>query len=466
MDPENGDFRLRPGSPATGYGCQTFGSIDKSNGRGGPTQIERHAALALAGDRIDVSGPITVDTSWLADTVCVVGDLEIVDAVTLSVAAGVRVEFQGHYRLDVRGRLLALGTAAQPVLLTSSDPEAFKIDASLDGAWNGIRFERTLAANEPSRLEYCVIEYAKSVRDSILVGPLVLDNYSGLQVVNSVIRHNVADRGAALFCFHSACPQLTGCLIYDNHAFIGGAAVYALDSYPRLVNCTIVHNHDLNPEPPTEATAVISYMSKPQVTGCILWENSTNYFLPAQLWEVKPFYTTWSDIDGGWLGEGNFDLDPEFLGGGVHAYSIKTSSPCLNAGDPDTTGLLLPGYDLAGCVRIENEWIDVGAYEGNPVTNVPDALNVVRLWPNLPNPFNPHTVIAFALDRPRELVVEIYDVRGRRITELASGYFEEGKHQVTWDGLNKAGNAVASGVYLVQLRAETILDSRKMMLVR
>ncbi len=425
----------------------------------------------LAGDRIDVSGPITADTSWLADTVRVVGSVEIADEITLSIAAGVRVEFQGHYWLDVRGRLLAIGTATQPVLLTSANPEIFQVDKSLNGAWNGIRFERTTADNDPSRLEYCVIEYAKSVRDSIMVGPLVLENYSGLQVVNSIIRNNVAHHGAALFCFHGASPRLTGCLIHDNHAFTGGSAVYALDSYPQLVNCTIVHNNDLNPEMADAAVALLSYISKPQITGCILWENSTNYHLPAQLWEVKPFYTTWSDIDGGWAGEGNFDLDPEFFNADKQMYGLLTSSPCVDSATPDTTGLQLPPFDLAGGVRVVDGRVDIGAYEGSPLTSVlrdvlPDVQPASCLLTNHPNPFNPQTTIVFTIDRPRELTVAVYDLSGHRIRTLASRHFNAGENELRWNGQDDSGCAVASGVYLIQLRERTIIDSQKITLVR
>jgi len=477
-DPEYGDYRLPVNSPAIGYGCRTFGRLSKSNEPTSELKPQnRPTLLSLVGDRIDVSGPITVDTSWLADTVRVVGDLDLSDQVTLSIAAGVRVEFQGHHRFDIHGCLLALGTSAQPIVMTSSDSDAFTVDTtSLDGAWNGIRFERIAAYNNPSRLAYCVIEYAKSIRDSIMVGPLVLDNYSGVQIVNSVIRHNVGHYGAAVFCFHNASPRLTGCLIYDNSAFVGGSAVYTLDSFPKLVNCTIVHNHDLNPAAPSSAKAILSYFSKPQITSCILWENSTTYELPAQLWEVKPFYTTWSDIEGGWDGEGNFSLIPHFVGGGdyaaivsreEHIYSLETSSPCINAATPDTSGLLLPTWDIAGAVRVHNGRLDVGAYEGNSFTSVlPSVPSTSYFLPNIPNPFNPQTTIVFAVDYPRKLVVEIFDLSGRKIRTLASRYFEVGKHEIRWNGENNLGHSVASGVYLTQLRDQTIIDSRKIMLIR
>ncbi len=421
-----------------------------------------------------MAGPIVADTSWQADTVRVVGDVEILDQVTLSVAAGVRVEFAGHFALGVQGRLLAVGTAADPIFFTSTEPAAFQVDSTLTGAWNGIRFEHTPATNEVSVLEYCVIEYAKALRDTTLVGPLVLVDYSGLRVVNSTIRHNVGNYGAAVFCMHGASPRLTGCLMYDNHAFTGGAAVYALDSYPRLTGCTIAHNHDINPEPPTEATAVLSYMSKPQINSCILWENETNYFLPAQLWEVKPFYTRWSDIDGGYPGEGNFNVDPFFLESGEHPYGLQDESPCLNRGAADTTGLNLPALDLAGNSRLVAGRLDVGAYEGDPTTAVRDDpawpgepwADMPALLPNRPNPFNPRTTIAFTIESRQALTLSVFDAAGRRLALIASGSFAAGTHRVFWNGTDTSGRPVPSGTYLLRLQSPDAVVSRKITLVR
>ena len=42
---------------------------------------------------------------------------------------------------------------------------------------------------------------------------------------------------------------------------------------------------------------------------------------------------TYSDVEGGWTGEGNLDEDPLFAGGGH--YNLTAESPCIDAGDPD-----------------------------------------------------------------------------------------------------------------------------------
>ena len=73
-----------------------------------------------------------------------------------------------------------------------------------------------------------------------MVGALELDRFSQLDVVNTIIRHNVADWGAAMYCIGFAAPNLIGCLITDNVAFKGGSAIYSTDAYPRI---TVGHDN-------------------------------------------------------------------------------------------------------------------------------------------------------------------------------------------------------------------------------
>ncbi len=456
VDPENWDFRLAPGSPAEGYGCQSFppGGIRSRLGRDRAMLVDTPTEWpARRRERLEVSGLIESDTSWEADTILVTGDVEIMDGVTLAIAAGARVEFLGHYALTVQGRLLALGTPEDWILFTSADPGAFQIDSTLAGAWNGLRFEGTPSSNDDSRLEHCVVEYCKAVRDTAFVGPLVLDRFSGLRVINSVIRHNVADYGGALFCMAGAAPRLIGCLITDNYAFEGGGAIYCLDAYPRLIACTLTLNHDLNPEPFDPAAALLSFHSKPQTLGSILWQNSTYYFLPSQFYEAKSYYTRFNDIDGGYAGEGNFDLDPLFLGAGDHPFSLKADSPCVNAGCPDSTGLGLPAFDPAGSPRIMGGRLDTGAYEGNPETDaIATVPGTLRLHPNHPNPFNPSTRIRFTLPRVAQVRLDVLDARGRRVATLVNQELPAGTHSRSWRGRDARGRPAACGVYICRLR--------------
>jgi hypothetical protein len=83
-----------------------------------------------------------------------------------------------------------------------------------------------------------------------------------------------------------------------------------------------------------------------------------------------------------------------------------------------------------------------------------------------PNPFNPRTTIRFSLATDQTVELAVHDLTGRRVRTLVQGHRAAGDHAVLWDGLDDQGRAVASGVYLVQLRGESFVDSRRATLVR
>ncbi|MER3523998.1 MAG: hypothetical protein C4326_08005 [Ignavibacteria bacterium] len=85
---------------------------------------------------------------------------------------------------------------------------------------------------------------------------------------------------------------------------------------------------------------------------------------------------------------------------------------------------------------------------------------------NYPNPFNPTTTIEVGLPVRSDLSLKIYDVLGREVRSFEYAQVPAGLHQIVWDGKNRHGALVASGVYLYQLRAGSVVMSKRMMLVR
>ena len=415
-----------------------------------------------------MAGDFAVDTVWDADTVRVHGDVTVLDGATLTILAGTLVEFQDWYALTVRGRLLALGEPGAPVRFDSDEPYAFAFDSTAAGAWAGIRFPFTRETNAASRLEYCVIEHAKSAGDSCRGGALQVNGFGKLLVVNSILRANAADFGGAIACTHYASPEIAGCLIVENVAFAGGAALHCLDAYPRLVHCTVTANEDRNPNIFDPVAAVYAHQSKPQFAGGILRGNTSQYFEPTQILYGKSYYTTYSNIGDGWTGEGVIDMDPLFLGAGDHPFALTEISPCVDAALPDTTGLGLPPFDLAGSPRIWNSRGDMGAYECVPVTTVPPRASVAMpaLSPNYPNPFNPHTTVSFSLDRTQQVTISVYDLTGRQVAVLADQMFGAGTHTTEGKGMDILGQSVSSGTYIVRLETEGYVESQKIMLIR
>jgi hypothetical protein len=106
-------------------------------------------------------------------------------------------------------------------------------------------------------------------------------------------------------------------------------------------------------------------------------------------------------------------------------------------------------------------WLIGGA--STPVQDTPPAL---ALAPNTPNPFNPATKIAFALDRAGPVQLAVYDLQGRRIRTLIDEPLAAGPHDLMWDGRDDAGHQAASGTYVYRLTTNGSTLSHKMTLVK
>jgi hypothetical protein len=85
---------------------------------------------------------------------------------------------------------------------------------------------------------------------------------------------------------------------------------------------------------------------------------------------------------------------------------------------------------------------------------------------NFPNPFNPETEIRFALTRDSRVVINVYNTLGQQIDTLIDTQYAAGFHSVRWDGKDRNGSPVSSGVYLYQIQAGAFSRVRKMSLLR
>lgn len=83
-----------------------------------------------------------------------------------------------------------------------------------------------------------------------------------------------------------------------------------------------------------------------------------------------------------------------------------------------------------------------------------------------PNPFNPDVQISFVNPSRERVVATVHDVAGRRVATLAARVMDAGSISLGWDGRNESGDASASGVYFVKVRAGTSRATTKLVLVR
>lgn len=129
----------------------------------------------------------------------------------------------------------------------------------------------------------------------------------------------------------------------------------------------------------------------------------------------------------------------------------------------DRSGLTAGGqfyYDL--------EVIDIsGSTSRNGAVNVQvSAVTTSELFQNAPNPFNPTTLIRFAIPVPTRVSIHVYNMLGQEVSVLLDNILKPaGFDVVTWDGTNATGKRVSSGVYLYRITTAAGFDQTKRMVL-
>lgn len=95
--------------------------------------------------------------------------------------------------------------------------------------------------------------------------------------------------------------------------------------------------------------------------------------------------------------------------------------------------------------------------------NAPEHFEIIA---NYPNPFNPSTTIRYVLPEQSMIRLTVFDVQGYEITTIQDGVKQTGTYDVQWNGLDRMGNQVSTGVYFCQLKAGNYSETIKMLYLR
>jgi len=179
----------------------------------------------------------------------------------------------------------------------------------------------------------------------------------------------------------------------------------------------------------------------------------------------------WQSSRYGWsLREGEIDwtknnVDSLYLFSDTIGY-LPNGSQAIDGGIDPTQYLpitIFPDYnffvDLLGNPRPSKRTWDIGPFESVDMDR--GVAQYCELLQNFPNPFNPGTIIAYEVSEKSNVILELFDILGRKVATLVDRIEERGHHQIEFDGSN-----YASGVYLYRLCIGRFSQCRKMVLLR
>lgn len=84
-----------------------------------------------------------------------------------------------------------------------------------------------------------------------------------------------------------------------------------------------------------------------------------------------------------------------------------------------------------------------------------------RLYQNYPNPFNPTTEIRYQTSDVGRVVLNVYDILGRKVTTLVDEIQSPGLRSGTFNA-----TTLPSGVYFYRLTARSFVETKRMMLLK
>ena len=224
---------------------------------------------------------------------------------------------------------------------------------------------------------------------------------SNLTLTHVTISGNIADYGGGMYLLVSY-PTLTHLTVSENTADVGGG-MYLHFSHPILTHMTISGNTA------GYGGGMNLYSSSPTLINSIIWNNNP---------QSISFYSSgipiinYSDIEGGWEGEGNINADPLFTIPENDDYTLQEGSPCIDSGIAD-----LDGDGVEDITDYFGSAPDMGAFEWMGVvlgdlnedgeTNIQDIIFEVNII--LENIFSTENQL-WSGDLNGDNVIDIYDI--------------------------------------------------------
>lgn len=333
----------------------------------------------------NVSGTWTAaDSPYLVQ-----GEISIAASDQLVIEPNVVVQFEGHYKFFVYGKLLAEGSQADWITFQASDPSV---------GWGGLRFIDTdTNGQSESKIRYATLKHGRAIGSSphYRGGAMYASNSSDILVEYTTFTQNMSQSAGGALYLHNSDITLNHVEISDNNAQGSGGGIYLSSSSPQLhyvhirdnsavydgggINCfsssptltrVLIDNNTTqykgggltafnNSHPELDRVTITEnvayqngsgiaslYMSSVTMVNTIIWNNATEQIFREPSGSVA---ATYSNIQAGsgqpYFGQGCIESDPLFADPAAGDFNLtwanypvpdETKSPCIDSGDPAT----------------------------------------------------------------------------------------------------------------------------------
>jgi len=426
--------------------------------------------------------------------------------------------------LIVYGTLIAEGTSSDSIYFIPSSEQLGTAEA---GDWYGIRI---MAGSEGNSLKYCAIRDAYNgifMNDSseVSIDHSRLEDISSSGIYNdqaklsavSCVFENIGNIGVSSNRAESEIIDCDFKLCEDYGIYAYYEATSPLDS-TLITDCLIQTNsgsylsgsqYGIRADGIDKIRIENNFIKTYEQGG--IYFNASSGLAKGDTIQLNGYYGIYSNNSGGLIDGCVFDLLPKGIycaNGATNMIrhcefdSVGTGVRAQGASLPDCGDTLQTGYgdnNFTNC-GYWYIWHDVSPYadtlkaemnyfggtpnankfyglidytpyrrdryQGKAADQEPALSFLTELSGNYPNPFNPATNIAFNLAAPGLTTITIYNVLGQVIARPVQEFQQAGSHLLVWDGRNRYGEPVASGIYFYRIESGEFVDSKKMTVIR
>jgi hypothetical protein len=234
-----------------------------------------------------------------------------------------------------------------------------------------------------------------------------------------------------------------------------------LDNYPDLATLYFDNNSGSNytyaydQSLPVELSAFSAYSSSKGVK--LVWTTDSEI-------ENQGFSILRKSQDKDWGELATFTKFPELVGQGSTTEATEYYFIDTQVKEGGSYSYQLVDIDYQGKLTYHKDHIQSITYVNPGKSGKPDALKVVKLYPN---PFNPTVTLTYDLAAMSDLHVSIYNLAGEQVWNHAKGNHPAGQdYTLAWNGIDMTNTPLPSGIYLVNIQAGTQIKSKKVTLLR